>query len=126
MFPERRLRFVLGVAEEADDTAVGMTTNPNAQAMQTVFDRLLTYAPFRILASPGIYGWIALFALAVVLAHRRRQMLLFLLPSLLTLAWCLASPVNGSLGLALPVCFSAPVFLAAAAKCTRNAEENAL
>ena len=117
--------FVLGAAEEATD-AFDYTVNPHAGSMKTVFDRLLSYAPFRILVAPGIYGWIALFALAVALTRKRWQTLLIMLVPLLALAGCLASPINGALGLALPVCFAAPVFLAAAAQATRQTDTNTL
>ncbi|MBN1777913.1 MAG: hypothetical protein JW811_07300 [Clostridiales bacterium] len=118
--------FVLGAVGETAGEAFGYTVNPNAGSMNAVFDRLLSYAPFRILAAPGLYGWVALFALAAALARRRWQELSYLLVPLAALAGCLASSVNGSLGLALPVCFAAPAFLAAAAKATRQTETNAL
>ena len=92
----------------------------SAAAMETVFARLLTYAPFRILASPGLYGWIALFALAVVLARKQWEALLYLAVPLLALAGCLLSDVNGAMGYALPVCMAAPALLAAAARAVRR------
>lgn len=92
----------------------------SAAAMSTVFARLLTYAPFRILASPGLYGWIALFSLAVLLARRQWNALPYLAVPLLALIGCLASDVNGAMGYALPVCIAAPVLLAAAARAVRR------
>lgn len=111
--------FLLGTAEGAESSPVP-AANQNAAAVEAVFRRLLTYAPFRILASPGVYGWIALFALAVLLARKRWTALIPLLAPLAVLAACMASPVNGSLGCALPVCLAAPVFLAAVARAARR------
>ena len=111
--------FILGTPEEATDhTAVAADSNKTAIA--AVFGRLLTYAPFRILVSPGLYGWIALFALAVALALRRWDMTIQLLVPLMALAIGMASPVNGSLGKALPVCLAAPLLLAAVAQALRR------
>lgn len=102
------------------------TVNPRAEAMKTVLKRLLTYAPFRIFAAPGLYGWIALFALAVMLTARRWRMLLVLLPALLTLAGCLFSPVNGYFRYAMPVYFAAVPLMAAAAEAIRKSDPTAL
>ena len=102
------------------------TVNPRAEAMKAVLKRLLTYAPFRIVAAPGLYGWITLFALAVILATRKRRMLLCMLPALLTLAGCLFSPVNGYFRYAMPVYFAAVPLLAAAAEAIRQSDPIAL
>ncbi|MBE0601565.1 MAG: hypothetical protein IH607_07225 [Firmicutes bacterium] len=98
----------------------------SAAAVSTVFARLLTYAPFRILASPGLYGWIALFALAVVLSRKRWDALVYLAVPLWTLAGCLFADVNGAMGYALPICLAAPVLLAAAARALRLQPQPAL
>lgn len=108
------------------DGRFDFTVNPRAERMKTVLKRLLQYAPFRILTAPGLYGWVLLFSLAVVLSCRQWRMLIFLLPALLTLAGCLFSPVNGYFRYAMPVYFAAPVLLAAAAQAIRKSEPIAL
>jgi hypothetical protein len=102
------------------------TVNPRAEALKVVFKRLLTYAPFRIVAAPGLYGWIVLFALAVMLATRKWRMLSCMLPALLTLAGCLFSPVNGYFRYAMPVYFAAVPLMAAAAEAIRKSDPIAL
>lgn len=110
--------FLLGAEGDTKDIEgqFDFTVNPHAEGMKAVLKRLLQYAPFRILAAPGLYGWISLFALAVVLARRRWRTLLYMLPALLTLAGCLFSPVNGYFRYAMPVYFAAPLLLVAAAQ----------
>jgi hypothetical protein len=103
--------FVLGVEG---------ALSQGAAAIEAVFKRLLTYAPFRILASPGLYGWITLFTLAVVLSRKRWDALAYLAVPLLAFAGCLLSDINGAMGYALPVCMAAPALLAAAAQAVRR------
>lgn len=98
------------------------TVNPRAENMDAALKRLLTYAPFRILAAPGLYGWIVLFAFTVVLMTRNWRMLLCMLPALLTLLGCLFSPVNGYFRYAMPVYFSAPLLLTMAALAIRKSK----
>ena len=118
--------FLLGAEDDTDELTgkFDFTVNPNAERMKIVLKRLLTYAPFRILAAPGLYGWIALFGLAVVLAARKWRLLLYMLPALLTLAGCFFSPVNGYFRYAMPIYFAAPVLLYAAAQAIRNTERS--
>ncbi|MFH1879476.1 MAG: DUF6020 family protein [Bacillota bacterium] len=120
--------FLLGREGTATaiEKAFPFTVNPRAESMKTVLKRLLMYAPFRILAAPGLYGWIALFSLAVALSRRRWRMLICMLPVLLTLAGCLLSPVNGYFRYAMPVYFAAPLLLAVCALAIRKSEPIAL
>ena len=102
------------------------SVNPRAEALKTVLKRLLTYAPFRIVSAPGLYGWITLFAFVALLAARKWRMLLMALPALLTLLGCLFSPVNGYFRYAMPVYFCAVPLLAAAALAIRQSDPIAL
>jgi hypothetical protein len=118
--------FLLGAEGDTDelDGKFDFTVNPHAESMKTVLKRLLQYAPFRILAAPGLYGWAALFALAVVMKAKQWRMLLYMLPGLLTLAGCFVSPVNGYFRYAMPVYFAAPVLLCAATLAIRKPERS--
>ena len=118
--------FLLGAEGDTDGLAgaFAFTVNPRAESMKAVLNRLLTYAPFRILSAPGLYGWAALFALAVVLAAKQWRMLLCMLPALLTLAGCFFSPVNGYFRYAMPIYFAAPLLLCAAALAIRKTERS--
>ena len=118
--------FLLGAEGNTDEIegAFDFTVNPHAEGMKEVLKRLLQYAPFRILAAPGLYGWILLFALAVVLARRQWRTLLYMLPALLTLAGCFFSPVNGYFRYAMPIYFTAPPLLIAAAQAIGRTERS--
>ncbi len=102
------------------------TVNPSSLALEAALKRLLTYAPFRILAAPGLYGWITLFALVVALMTRQWRMLLPMLPALLTLLGCFFSPVNGYFRYAMPIYFAAPLLLGMAARAIRKSDSIAL
>ena len=120
--------FLLGKEGETDaiDAAFDFTVNQNTGPAKAALKRLLTYAPFRILTAPGLYGWITLFALTVVLMTRQWRMLLGILPALLTLLGCLFSPVNGYFRYAMPIYFAAPMLLSITAQAIRKSDPIAL
>jgi CHASE2 domain-containing sensor protein len=94
------------------DGLFDFTVNPAAETLKTALRSLFDYVPFRLLTAPGLYGWLALFALASVMGCRRRWNAIVTLPSLMTLAGCLFSAVNGYFRYAVPLYFAAPLLLA--------------
>lgn len=88
------------------------SVNPQSDALKATMDTLSGQPLFRVLISPGIYGWITLFAVITLLSSRRRSLLLASIPALFTLAGCLLSAVNGYFRYALPLYFCAPLLLA--------------
>lgn len=120
--------FLIGAEDDIAKLEGNFTfsVNPHAAGMEAALKRLLTYAPFRILCAPGLYGWITLFAFAAVLMTRRRRAVLCMLPALLTLAGCLLSPVNGYFRYAMPLYVSAPLLLSLAASAIGKSEPIAL
>ncbi|HPF88670.1 MAG TPA: DUF6020 family protein [Candidatus Limiplasma sp.] len=120
--------FLLGAQGNTEKLSAKFTftVNPRAEIMKAALKRLLTYAPFRILCAPGLYGWIALFAMTIVCMTRQRRMLLCMLPVLLALLGCLFSPVNGYFRYAMPVYFAAPLLMMLAARAIRKSDPIAL
>ncbi|MDD5898926.1 MAG: DUF6020 family protein [Clostridia bacterium] len=97
------------------------SVNPLSAKVKAFTDRLNLNSLYRLLVSPGLYGWITLFA-AVWLAGRRGwRELLSAVPALFTLAGCLLSAVNGYFRYAMPLYASAPLLLWLVAQSVRKA-----
>ncbi|MCE5342354.1 MAG: DUF6020 family protein [Eubacteriales bacterium] len=106
--------FLLGMEGRTTliDGQFDFTVNPAAETLKTALRSLFAYVPFRLLCAPGLYGWLALLALAGILGSRQRRNAVCLLPGLLALAGCLFSAVNGYFRYAMPLYFMAPLLLA--------------
>ena len=87
------------------------TVNPLSETLKAFTERLNENALYRILVSPGLYGWITLFAAFVLARKRHARLLICAVPSLFTLAGCLLSAVNGYFRYAMPLYLSAPMLL---------------
>lgn len=104
------------------DGLFDFTVNPVAEQLKSGLQSLFAYVPFRLLTAPGLYGCLALFALAGLWGVRKRGKLLCMLPVLFTLAGCLFSAVNGYFRYAMPLYFAAPVLLALLSQALRSDE----
>ena len=102
------------------DGLFDFTVNPLAEPLKAILRDGFAYAPFRLVTAPGLYGVLALFALAGVMACRKRALAISLLPALITLAGCLLSAVNGYYRYAMPLYFLAPVMLALVTQAART------
>lgn len=91
------------------------TVNPLADVLKARLEILRAFAPYRVLVSPGLYGWIALFGLFCLWRKGTRQGLICLTPALFTLAGCFLSAVNGYFRYAMPLYLCAPLVLMAVA-----------
>ena len=85
--------------------------NPRSTRLKDFCDRLAQNPLYRVLISPGLYGWIALFAAFALLKGPSRRNLLCVVPALFTLAGCLLSAVNGYFRYAMPLYLTAPFLL---------------
>jgi len=114
--------FLLGMEGRTTliDGAFAFTVNPSATALKRTLQTWFSVIPFRLLVSPGGYGWLTLFAFAAVMSARKRRNALCMIPALLTLAGCLCSAVNGYFRYALPLYALTPVLLALAAQALRS------
>ena len=98
------------------------TVNPLSTQLKAFTEALSANPLYRILVSPGLYGWITLFALAVLARKRCSRLLICAVPSLFTLAGCMLSAVNGYFRYAMPLYLSAPLLLWLAAQALKKAE----
>ncbi len=114
--------FLLGMEGRTTriDGIYDFTVNPRADALKAQLKSLFVYAPFRLVTTPGGYGWVLLFAAVALLGLRRRENLVAMLPALFTLVGCFASAVNGYFRYAMPLYFLAPVLLALLAQAARG------
>ncbi|MDD3334629.1 MAG: DUF6020 family protein [Eubacteriales bacterium] len=87
------------------------SVNPRAETLKSFTDQLAQNPLYRIWIAPGLYGWICLFAITVLLRGRRRRLLIAAVPSLFSLAGCLLSAVNGYFRYAMPLYLCAPLLL---------------
>ena len=85
------------------------TVNPRSAFLQSTVKSLSKSPLYRVAVSPGLYGWIALFAFFALL--RRRGDLLPAVPALFTLAGCMLSAVNAYFRYAMPLYLCAPMLL---------------
>ena len=85
------------------------TVNPLSAKLKAFTEGLNQNALYRILVSPGLYGWITL--LAAVWLTKNKKELLPAVPALFTLAGCLLSAVNGYFRYAMPLYLCAPFLL---------------
>jgi len=92
------------------------SVNSASVGLKAAMDRLANSPLFRWIISPGLYGWIVLFTLAMLLASHRKNLLLAAVPALFSLAGCMLSAVNSYFRYAMPLYFSAPLLLALCAQ----------
>jgi hypothetical protein len=98
------------------------SVNAGAAALKAAMDMLLEQPLLRLFLAPGLYGCLALFALASILFSRRKGLLLAAFPPLFALTGCLLSAVNGYFRYAMPLYFCAPMLLALCAEALRPAK----
>ena len=87
------------------------TVNPLSSRLKAFTEALNTNALYRIVISPGLYGWLTLLAAAWLMRGRDRRSLLCAVPALFTLAGCMLSAVNGYFRYAMPLYLSAPLLI---------------
>jgi len=87
------------------------TVNPLSARLKAFTEALNTNALYRIVISPGLYGWLTLLAAAWLMRGRDRRGLLCAVPALFTLAGCMLSAVNGYFRYAMPLYLSAPLLI---------------
>lgn len=87
------------------------SVNSNAAGLKAFTNTLAQFPPYRILISPGLYGWITLFTAACLLHKKDKRYLIAAVPAIFTLAGCTLSAVNGYFRYAMPLYLIAPFLL---------------
>jgi len=94
------------------DEVFHFSVNPMATTLKAFTDDIMHLPILRVINAPGLYGWIALFAVFSLLFSSRKELLIAALPALFVLLGCLLSAVNGYFRYALPLYICAPLLLA--------------
>lgn len=69
--------------------------------------------PFlRYLTMPGLYTWIMVVCFALLIKYKRKEAVILLIPGIMTILVCLASPLCNGLRYELPVVFATPLIIA--------------
>ncbi len=87
------------------------SVNPLSAALIAFTGGLNENALYRLLVSPGLYGWITVFAAVWLMTPKGKRELLSAVPALFTLAGCMLSAVNGYFRYAMPLYVSAPLLI---------------
>ena len=87
------------------------SVNPRSQALKDWTQDCLQNPLYRVLVSPGLYGWLTLLCGVWLLGRGSYDKWLCAVPGLFTLAGCLLSAVNGYFRYAMPLYLCAPLLL---------------
>ena len=87
------------------------SVNPMSAKLKAFTEALNRNALYRVLVSPGLYGWLTLLAAVWLMRGGDRRGLLCMVPALFTLAGCMLSAVNGYFRYTMPLYVSAPLLL---------------
>jgi len=87
------------------------SVNPLSTRLKAFTDQLNENPLYRIVVSPGLYGWITLLAAVWLMSRKTKRELICAVPALFTLAGCMLSAVNGYFRYAMPLYMSAPMLI---------------
>ena len=85
--------------------------NPRCHQLIRFTDELAKNPLYRVIVAPGLYGWITLFAVALLAGRNKSRYLIAAIPALFTLAGCVLSAVNGYFRYSMPLYLCAPMLL---------------
>ena len=85
--------------------------NPRCHQLIRFTDELAKNPLYRVIVAPGLYGWITLFAVALLAGRNKSRYLIAAIPALFTLAGCVLSAVNGYFRYSMPMYLCAPMLL---------------
>ncbi len=87
------------------------SVNPLSAPLKALCEAFNQNVLYRVLVSPGLYGWLTLIAAAWLVKGRDKRLFICAVPALFTLAGCMLSAVNGYFRYAMPLYLSAPLLL---------------
>jgi len=87
------------------------SVNPLSAPLKALMNKCLQNPLYRVLVSPGLYGWLTLLCGVWLLGRGTYGKWLCAVPALFTLAGCLLSAVNGYFRYAMPMYLCAPLLL---------------
>ena len=87
------------------------SVNPRSDLLIRFTNELAKNPLYRVVVAPGLYGWITLYAVALLLGRGKGRYLIAAIPALFTLAGCVLSAVNGYFRYSMPLYLCAPMLL---------------
>ncbi|WP_022766550.1 DUF6020 family protein [Butyrivibrio sp. XPD2006] len=84
----------------------------NVQILKNLIFINMVFPILRYLSMPGIYTWLMIAITAMILKHKNRKGYVILIPNVINLLVCLASPLCNGMRYQLPVVLSVPLILA--------------
>ena len=82
------------------------------QILQKLFYINMVFPFVRYLSMPGLYMWLTIVLLAIVIKHKGREEFVILLPNIVNLLVCLVAPLCNGMRYELPVVLSTPLVMA--------------
>ncbi len=101
------------LAQMADLGIDGRQSEVRMQILQKLFYINMVFPFVRYLSMPGLYMWLTIVMLAIVIKHKGREEFVILLPNIVNLLVCLAAPLCNGMRYELPVVLSTPLVMAA-------------
>ena len=87
------------------------SVNPRSDLLIRFTNELAKNPLYRVIIAPGLYGWITLYAVALLAGRNKGRYLIAAIPALFTLAGCVLSAVNGYFRYSMPLYLCAPMLL---------------
>jgi len=87
------------------------SVNPNSDVLIRFTNELAKNPLYRVIIAPGLYGWLTLFGVALLVGRRKGRYLIAAVPMLFTLAGCMLSAVNGYFRYSMPLYLCVPMLL---------------
>ncbi len=109
------------IMSQLSDIGVDGTQNyDNIQILKNLIFMDLVFPILRYLSMPGIYTWFMIVITAIFLKKKNKKGLVILIPNIINILVCLASPLCNGMRYELPVVLSVPLLLAVCAKTSRQ------
>ena len=87
------------------------SVNPRSDLLIRLTDELAENPLYRVIIAPGLYGWLTMFGVCLLLGRGKGRYLIAAVPMLFTLAGCMLSAVNGYFRYSMPLYLCVPMLL---------------
>ncbi len=112
---EQNIEPDLSTTYDEQMTSLGLCRVQNDIPIQ-IFSKLVyinvVFPVLRYLTMPGFYNWLVIISLALLIKFKRKAGIILLVPEIINILVCLASPLCNGLRYELPVVYCAPLLIA--------------
>lgn len=124
-FPRKETYFLVNVFDKYEPEGLGISYlwSDDVRSVFEGYANIWKNSPvLSILVSPGIYSWIMLFNIVVLVCKRKIKECIAFIPYLLVLGVCCVSPVTGLLRYAIPYIAGMPLMITYTIHCLKKGE----